>query len=97
MKNEKRVDKLSLRFDCKTVSLVYPDSKINPIYVQYTFEWDEEEKLYDFFYACDCVYDVELNRGMTADVITISFKYDTPDETIKEICEKAIELMWDSV
>ena len=95
MNNEKRVDKLSLKFLSKTVALVYPDSKINPICLQYCFGFEESKKLYRFFDECDCVYDIDTDVGMTANAIFVSFKYDTPDEVVKEICEKAIELMWE--
>lgn len=90
-----RKDKLSLSFDYKEVSLVYPDADENKTYLQYVFEEAEEDKLYRFFKAYDCIVDVDTDTGMTADAIRLSFKYDTPDETIKEICNKAIEMMWD--
>ena len=91
-----RKDKLSLSFDCKEVSLVYPDADENKTYLQYVFDEDEEEKLYKFFKAYDCIVDIDTNTGITADAIRLSFKYDVPDETIIEICNKAIEMMWDT-
>lgn len=89
-----RKDKLSLSFDCKTVSLVYPDQDEYQIYLQYVFDEKEYDKLYNFFHAYDCVVDIDTHVGMCADAIRISFSYDTPDETIREICNKAIEMMW---
>lgn len=90
-----RKNKLSLSFYCKEISLVYPDADENKTYLQYVFDETEEDKLYRFFKAYDCIVDVDTDTGMTADAIRLRFKYDTPDETIKEICNKAIEMMWD--
>ena len=87
-----RKQKLSISFDCKNVSLVYPDK--NKINLEYIFEDDELGKLSSFFDAYDCIVDIDTDTGMTADAIRLSFKYDTPDEVVKEICEKAIEFMW---
>ena len=87
-----RKQKLSISFDYKNVSLVYPDKdKTN---LEYIFEDDELYKLDNFLNTYDCILDVDLDTGMSADAVRISFKYDTPDEMIKEICEKAIEYMW---
>jgi len=93
MKHQRK-DKLSLSFDCKTVSLVYPDLDERQVYLQYVFDAQENNKLYEFFDTYDCVVDIDTHVGMSADAIRISFSYDTSDETIKEICHKAIEMMW---
>lgn len=89
-----RKNKLSIDFYCKEISLVYPDK--DNTFLEYIFEEDELDKLYNFFNAYDCVLDVDTDTGMTADAIRVSFKYDTPDEVVKEICEKAIEFMWEN-
>lgn len=90
-----RKNKLSLSLDSKEVSLMYPDSEERRYCLEYVFEEEELEKLCNFFKQYDCVWDVDTDVGMSADAIRVSFKYDTPDETIKEICEKAIDLMWE--
>ena len=87
-----RKQKLSISFDCKNVSLVYPDK--DKIHLEYIFDDDELKKLYDYLKSYHCVLDVDLDTGMTADAVRISFKYDTPDEVVKEICEETIEFMW---
>lgn len=90
---ETRKHKLGITFDFKEVSLQYPDAE-NATYLEYCFDEDELEKLRTFFKAFDCVCDIDTNCGITADAVRLCFKYDTPDETIKAICEKAIEWMW---
>jgi hypothetical protein len=89
-----RKHKLSIDFDCKNVSLVYPDRGKSKTYLEYIFEDDELDKLSNFLNAYDCVLDVDLDTGMSSDAVRISFKYDTPDEIVKDICNKAIEFMW---
>ena len=91
----KRKNKLSLSLDSKEVSLVYPDSEERRHCLEYIFEEEELEELCNFFKQYDCVWDVDTYTGMSADAIRISFKYETPDEIVKEICEKAIEFMWE--
>ena len=92
MKKEK--NKLSFHFEYKTVTLNYPLTKDGK-YLEYHFSQDDEEyvKLYNFFYNMDCVYDIDTNVGMTEVVFYINFKYDTPDETIKVLLEKAINMI----
>ena len=89
---EERKQKLSMTFDSKAVSLQFPDAE-NATYLEYCYDEEEEEKLYNFFKAFDCIIDIDTHCGMTADAVRLQFKYDTPDETIKAICEKAIEFM----
>lgn len=91
----KRKNKLSLSLDSKEVSLVYPDSEERRYCLEYIFEEEELEKLCDFFKRYNCVLDIDTDVGMSADAIRVSFKYDTPDEIVKEICKKAIEFMWE--
>jgi hypothetical protein len=81
-----------LSFDYKEVSLVYPGED----YLQYVFDERELRKLCNFFESYDCIVHVDDNTGLTADAIRLTFKYDTPNETIEEICNKAIEMMWDT-
>lgn len=88
-----RKNKLSFTFDSKEVSLQYPDAE-NATFLEYCFDEDEQEKLKKFLKTFDCIYDIDLDCGMTADAVRLRFKYDTPDETIREICNRVIEHMW---
>ena len=89
--------KLSLGFEYKTVTLNYPIAE-DGNYLEYCFDIDDIEyiKLYNYFDEMDCVYDIDTNVGMTEVVFYISFKYDAPDETIKELLENAIEMAWNN-
>ena len=88
-----RKNKLGFTLDYKEVSLQYPDAE-NATYLEYCFDADEEEKLHKFLKTFDCICDIDFDVGMTADAVRLRFKYDTPDETVVEICNKAIEHMW---
>ena len=94
---EERKHKLSFGFEWKTVTLNYPIAE-DGNYLEYCFCSDDEEyiKLYNYFHKLDCVLNIDTNVGMTEVVFYIDFKYDTSDETIKEICEKAIEMAWNN-
>lgn len=80
----------------KVVLLNYPDNIMNPACLEYCgTHW--ENLLYDFFRNNEeiyqHVYSLQTNLGMTAGAIEILFKYDTPDELIEEICNRAIQMM----
>lgn len=89
---------LPLKFEpyAKVVLLNYPDNIVNPTYLEYSgTHW--ENLLYDFFRNNEEIYQhihsLETNLGMTAGAIEIHFKYDTSNELIEEICNKAIRMM----
>lgn len=92
---KERKHKLNFAFEYKTVTLNYPIAE-DGNYLEYCFDSDSEEyqKLYDYFYEMDCVCDVDTNVGMTEVVFYISFKYDTPDELIKQFLTNAVEMAW---
>lgn len=94
---EERMHKLSLCFEYKTVALNYPIAE-DGCYLEYCFCSNDEEysKLYNYFKELDCVLNIDTDVGMTEAVFYIDFKYDTPDETIKELCEKAIDMAWNN-
>ncbi len=80
----------------KVVWLNYPDNIEKPHCLEFCgTHW--EHLLCDFFINNDEVYDlihgIDTNMGMTAHAIEIAFKYDTPDNVIEEICNRAIQMM----
>lgn len=87
--------KLNFAFECKTVTLNYPLVEDGNS-LEYCFDSDSEEyqKLYNYFYEMDCVFDIDTNVGMTEVVFYVSFKYDTPDELIKQLLTNAVEMAW---
>ena len=85
---------LPLKFESysKTVSLHYPDNVEDSNLLEYSgTHW--ENLLKYFFRSFDCVLDTDTNNGMTSQAIEISFKYNTSDEMIENICNQAIQFM----
>jgi hypothetical protein len=89
---------LPLTFEpyAKVVWLNYPDNIEKPHCLEYCGpHW--ENLLYDFFRNNEEIYQhihsLETNLGMTAGAIEIHFKYDTPNELIENICNRAIQMM----
>lgn len=74
----------------KIVCLEYPRTDTNPFCIEY-YGTHWENILSNFFNKQECVCQVDTDVGMTADAIRVTFKYDTPDDTIKEICNQAIQ------
>ena len=85
---------LPLKFEplVKIVALQYPDNIEKRGCLEYCGSY-WENLLDDFFRKWECVCEIDTNVGMSADAIRVSFKYDTPDELIKEICNQAIQMM----
>ena len=90
---------LPLKFapQAKLVCLEYPNATHRPYALEYCGpHW--ENLLFDFFYnnkeIREHLYDIpDIDVGFTNDAIRISFKYDTPNEVIEEICNRAIQMM----
>ena len=85
---------LPLKFEpyAKTVSLHYPDNIEHPNLLEYCgTHW--ENLLVNFFEKQKCVVNTDTNNGMTSQAIEISFKYETSDDMIEEICNQAIQLI----
>lgn len=89
---------LPLTFEpyAKVVWLNYPDNIENPNCLEFCgTHW--EDLLSNFFINNEEVYDlihcIDTDMGMTARAIEIHFKYDTPDDVIKDICNRAIQMM----
>ena len=89
---------LPLTFEpyAKVVQLNYPDNIENPVCLEYCgSHW--ADLLDDFFRNNEEIYQhihqLGTDLGMTAGAIEIYFKYDTPNELIEDICNKAIKMM----
>lgn len=93
---KERKHKLNFAFEYKTVTLNYPIAE-GKNYLEYCFDTDSEEyiRLYNYFNEMDCVYDIDTDTGMTDVVFYINFKYDTPDELIKQLLKSAIKMAED--
>lgn len=89
---------LPLKFEpyAKVIYLNYPDNIENPCALEYCGErW--ANLLYDFFRNNAEIYDLILqldtDLGMTNGAIEVYFKYDTPNDVIEDICNKAIQFV----
>lgn len=92
MRLKKREHKLNLTWHDKVVSIDYP---VVDGHIEYALEGFEQTKLYEFLKAFQCINHVDPYTSITPALFYIHFNYDTPDEIIKEICEKAIEMIWE--
>ena len=85
---------IPLKFDSyyKVVSLHYPDDIEGYCTLEFCgTHW--ENLLQKFFKEKQEVIETDCNNGLTSQAIEIFFKYETPDETIKTICEQAIDFI----
>ena len=96
-RDKKRDRTIPLKFApyCKTVCLEYPMHE-GTNYLEYGgCYW--EGILYNFLHDNEEIYahiiELDTDVGMTADIIRISFKYETPDDVIENICNQAIQFM----
>ena len=87
-----RSQPLTYRPLSKMVCLEYPDNSEYPNCLAYCGTY-WEDKLYNFFDGNEYVCEIDTNVGMTNVAIYVGFKYDTPDEVVKEICEQAIQMI----
>ena len=80
---------------CKVVSINYPENPDNPGCLEFCGDY-WEHLLMKFFQQkrfLNFVEGFDIDNGMTAKAIEVSFAYSTPDHIIQDICEEAVRYM----